>query len=129
MSDNLNCSMDQGDEEFIRLVDETNRFTPKVLRWRVYYNCKEDFPFLAAVDNGTIASQIRIQRVTLCNVLQSWADTDMGKISASAVTMASDLYCVPNRELRKGVKNEPTWWIEFDAIAVFTDGGVTFYGE
>lgn len=113
----------------INRMEKAASYAPKLLRWRLYYNCKEDFPFLAAVDNGTISSQIRIQRVTLCNVIQSWADTDIGKISASAVTTMNDLCYVPNRDLRKGVKNEPTWWIEFDAIAVFADGGVTFYGE
>lgn len=103
---------------------------PKRKTWRVYFNRREDFPFLAAIDNGTIASQIRVQSVRMENVHDAAGVTDMGpspfRIGSNDPweRKAEDL-----RRARKGKHNEPTWWIQFDAIAVFENGGVVFYGE
>lgn len=98
--------------------------------WRLYFNRREDFPFLAAIDNGTIASQIRVQNVRMIEVRHAEGVTDMGpspfRIGSTDPweRKQEDL-----RRARKGKHNEPTWWIQFEAIAVFENGGVTFYGE
>lgn len=118
------------DEEILQ-AREYDRFTAQKMRWRLYYNCRDHFPFLAAVDNGTIASQIRVQWVKLENVHQVEGQSDMGP-KPQLVPRGQILNGWIEQDLRarrKGKHNEPTWWLEFDAIAVFGGGGITFYGE
>lgn len=87
-------------------------------RWRVYYNCREHFPHLAAVDNGTVQSQIRVQHVLMRDCVEIFGNSDMGKPRSASQEIDS----------RKGKPNEPTWWIELYAFAVFENGGVIFHG-
>jgi hypothetical protein len=118
-------------QDEILIPMESVDLRPERLRWRLYYNCRDHFPFLAAVDNGTIASQIRVQWVQLRKVQQVEGHTDMGP-RPDLVPRGQVLNGWIEEDLRgkrKGKPNEPTWWMEFDAIAVFGGGGVTFYGE
>lgn len=92
--------------------------------WRIYYNCRADFPFLVAVDNGTIATQVRVQWYE-CEP-RTRGNTDMGPKNYQR----GIFYSQPEhslREQRKGKHNEPTWWIETFAIAEFANGGVQFH--
>lgn len=95
-------------------------------RWRIYYNRRDDWPFLVAVDNGTIATQIRLQWFE-CET-ETRGDTDMGpwKPRPSAPDAVNAVF-KNLREARKGKHNEPTWWIETFAIAEFKEGGVIFH--
>jgi hypothetical protein len=88
-------------------------------RWRVYYNCREHFPHLVAVDNGSIQSQVRVQTVTFVECDYLFGNTDMGKSKSLNLEIAQ----------RKGKQNEPSWWIELDAYAVFENGSVVFHGR
>jgi hypothetical protein len=88
-------------------------------RWRVYYNCRDHFPHLVAVDNGSIASQIRVQWVAMWKCMSIAGNSDMGWPRTAHPEIAA----------RKGKPNEPTWWLELEAFAVFENGGVKFYGE
>ena len=116
--------------ELGRQLREEDDRRPQRKTWRVYFNRREDFPFLAAVDNGTIASQIRVQHVRMEKVDHAGSVSDMGPNPFRDDTRdpwertAADL-----RRARKGKHNEPTWWIQFEAIAFFENGGVMFYGE
>jgi hypothetical protein len=103
-------------------------------RWRLYYNCRSDFPFLAAVDNGTISTQIRVQHIAILGVVEVIDNTDVGPEPKGEHLPMGSLREEHRRNLerrrqRKGKRNEPTWWLEFEAYAVFDEGGVTFYGE
>lgn len=108
------------------VVIEEDPLRPRLMRWRVYYNCRDHFPFLAAVDNGTIASQIRVQFVNTENVRYLRSSTDMGQRHSDPIKVGK---LEVQRSFRKGKQNEPTWWIEFNAFAEFAAGGVTFHGE
>ncbi len=79
-------------------------------RWRVYYNWRQGLPKLGAVDNGTIKSQRTVEHVTI-------------HASVGDIRSASNM---------KHAQNEPTWWLEMKANAVFegvNKNRVTFYGE
>lgn len=97
-------------------VTELDRIERKL--WRVYYNCREHFPHVVAVDNGSIESQIRVQKVDFYRCGQMFGKSDMG-VPRNAT---------PQIAARKGKPDEPTWWLELEAIAVFDNGSVTFYG-
>jgi len=98
---------------------------PQEKVWRLYYNRGGDYPFLTAVDNGTISTQIRVQWVTLYDIRHQYGATDKGpKRDGVCAAMTAHM-----RDRRKGVQNEPTWWLEFIGTAVFEAGGVAFYGN
>jgi hypothetical protein len=94
--------------------------------WRVYFNRREDWPFLVAVDNGTVKSQIRVQWFRAESVdIHGNSDVGMSRDSVIFPEMGSNGIRI---SARKGKPNEPTWWIEFEATAEFVQGGVIFRG-
>ena len=76
-------------------------------RWRVYFNKKEDYPCLWSVDEGSAASEIRVQWVSLRAIA--------GRTHHSLPPYP------PGRS-----KEEPCAWIEFEGFARFQEGGVVF---
>lgn len=89
--------------------------------WRVYYNCREHFPHLCAVDNGTIRTQIRVQWFRTEGQVDMTSGTDMGRNGADMAAAYEGPTYVRDR---KGRPNEPIWWMECHAIAHFQGGGV-----
>ena len=77
-------------------------------RWRVYFNKKEDYPCLWSVDEGSAASEIRVQWVSL-RAIAGWTHHSLSR-----------------RTLRDAAKEEPCAWIEFEGFARFQEGGVVF---
>jgi len=75
--------------------------------WRVYWNRIEEAPQVWSVDQGDVSTEINVQWVGFSNVI--------------GILSAQDL---KNTDARK-----PTGWFQFEARAVFGNGGVMFYGE
>jgi hypothetical protein len=95
---------------------------PENLRWRVYFNCRVDYPVIWCVDNGTVETQVRLNWVDFQNVSANGATCLTGSNSTRPWRHRNGL---PG----KRPHNEPYAWVELDAIAIFHDGGVSFYGS
>lgn len=104
---------------------------PKRKYWRVYFTCKDFFPHLGAIDNGRIDSQIHVQWIAVRGTtLRSATDMGHSKDEYIRVEPLSSIDAPQCKVAdRKGKQNEPIWWLETEAIAVFRDGGVELIGD
>jgi len=91
------------------------RRAQKYEAWRIYFNCKQDYPIIWCIDQGDILSQIRLRYVRL-----------IGCDGNTATDLISPTATRKRRSPRRA--NEPHAWISVLATPVFDGGGVTFYG-
>lgn len=96
-------------------------------RWRVYYAWRGSWPYLAAIDEGTIATQrllkwVQAERGFITKTDVGRRGRDLIQVGRGAARQASTYYV--ERRDRRGKLNEPTWWIEVYGVAQEIDGGV-----
>jgi hypothetical protein len=106
----------------VEMMANPEKYPPPARRWRVYFNCAQDFPVIWCVDNGTIETQIRLNWFLLKNI-DPWCATALNGPDSTKQWINSF-----GQEAERP-DNEPYAWIEFDGMAVFSGGGVTFYGS
>lgn len=99
-------------------------------RWRVYYSWRGQWPNLAALDQGTVATQVVAKRV-VCDVPFT-TQTDMRKpgkhlLPVGLTRLAGEDYI--QRKDRRGKPNEPTWWIEVYGVATIDKRGTIHIRE
>lgn len=86
--------------------------TPQPRLWRIYFNSKQAYPHIWSVDEGTKASEILVKWFSIREVPDILSNHNLGLQPG-------------------GVEGEqqPVAWIEVWGIAIFSSGGVTFYGN
>jgi len=81
-----------------------------IKKYRLYFNRKEDFPCLWSIDEGSAASEIRVQGIVLTGVGLAWTECHKGLIAPAGCD----------------VNNEPSAWIELHARLTIENGFATF---
>lgn len=80
------------------------------MKYRIYFNRKEDYPCIWSVDEGSSATEIRVQWFSI-DKLNVWAQHGFGP----------QPHNTPERS-----ENDPDAWIEVEGYADFQGGGVIF---
>lgn len=80
-------------------------------KYRLYFNRKEDYPCIWSVDEGSAASEIRVQGIIITDGLLAYT----GNTEGLRPPAGADL------------KNEPSAWIEVHGVLTI-EGGVATIG-
>lgn len=79
-------------------------------RWRIYFNRKEDYPCIWSVDEGSAASEIRVQGLVITDGLLAYSNNTPGLRPPAGADL----------------KNEPSAWIEVNGVLTIENGVVSF---